>query len=200
MPTNHTRLSAPAIVAIVVAIAGVFWIVMQAIVSSRVVQGPAVIPASEKVSGKDRTAAVVGVDETVLVEESVNVFLSNFYAAYADADAERLASYFTLDRSSEDTATYKKLFLGDETTKLFLAGNVSEKATGHILTAAEKQQVGWKLTIREDRVDAAGRDIPSVTTTMTLVKAPAGTGDWLISSYTRPGGTGTYDALITPQQ
>ncbi len=200
MSTNQSRSSAPAIVAIVAVIAGVLWIVMQAIVSSRVVLGPAVIPASEKVSGRDKTAAVVAVDEAVLVDESVSVFLSNFYAAYADADAERLASYFTLDRTTEDAATYKQLFLGDETSKLFLASNASEKVSGHTLTAAEKEQVGWKLTIKEDRVDRAGRDIPSVTTTMMLVQAPVGTGGWLVASYARLGASGTYEALVTPQQ
>jgi hypothetical protein len=190
MQPSHSPLPAAGIVAIVLVVAGVFWVVLSGIPERKEIVGPAV---EERVT---KTAAVVA-NEPLQLEQSVQVFVANFYAAYADADAERMASYFTLDRRGEDIGTYQQLFFGGEATRLFVAPNASEKVSGHEVVKAEELAVGWRLVIREQRIDATGGDLPAVTTTMTLLPSSLASGSWLIASYARDGKDGTYEALTT---
>ncbi|CAN5133460.1 hypothetical protein BH11PAT4_BH11PAT4_1580 [soil metagenome] len=196
MQTPHSQLSAVGIIAIVLAVAGVFWVVLEGIPGSDVATGPV---AEQKVVAQQSStkAALVTADEPVSLEQSAQVFVANFYAAYADADAGRIATYFTVDRKGGDLTTYQQLFFGDETTKLFVAPSASEKVSGHEVIAAEKLRVGWRLTVSEQRSDADGNDLPGVTTILTLVPAPVESGSWLIASYARDGKDGTYEALTT---
>jgi hypothetical protein len=133
------------------------------------------------------------------LEPTVATFIANFYAAYADADKDRLASYFTIDRAPEDVLIYQRLFGDSPETSLFQARNASDRVSGHRVIAAKQFNVGWELEVVEQRINANGQDISEVTTRMGLVPAPSGLGQWLISYYTRLNESGTFNALTSTE-
>lgn len=199
MENDRSRLSIPATfsVLVIVLVAAVLLVRFLALESEKSLS---TTEQPRDVQTSPTTLAAVGSVDPVQTDASVMVFIANFYAAFADADAERMATYFVVDRRPEDIARYQQLFAGDATTKLFLAPNAGERVSGHELIQAERLQVGWKLTVREQRINQNGADLFPLTTILTLVPAPNQTGTWLISSYSREGEQGTFEALTSQQE
>ena len=141
--------------------------------------------------------------DLVLATDSVRTFVANFYAAYSAGDASRLAAAFAPDATAGLVAQRLALFTGKDRSgnpagpRLFADAATVAPTAAYRLESAAQEGAGWRLLLAEDR-SALSQTSPAATTEteLLLLPAPAGTGTWLVESYSYRNGTGKYAAFL----
>lgn len=159
-------------------------------------------------TGTSTSTEVEPVDDTALslqsivaepdLPQSAQAVLANFYAAYADRDADRLSIAFSPDLPGEEAAAHDRLFGSSQSEPglLFAHPSASRSVASYTVLSSTERAGTYTISIRERLREASGSEAGERTALLSLLPAGEEQGGWQVGSYVAAGGTGKYSGFL----